>query len=65
MPQLTDEARSHLGVIHSIDVFKVLEQIKAVRDQVELIDEFKEISKQEMDTLVNLLEKYRGILKKI
>ncbi len=65
MAKLNDAARKHLGIIHHRNVVEVIEQIKVVRDQLEQIDEFADISKDEMNSLVALLEKYSDILNAI
>lgn len=58
MAKLTEDAKLHLGLIHSHDVFKVLAQLRIVCNDIDQIEEFTNFSKQEAEELVRLTEKY-------
>jgi hypothetical protein len=62
MGKLTSEAKIQLGIIHKMDVLKVLNQMELILDNIDNIDEFKDFSKKDFEELVRLTNKYHEIL---
>lgn len=63
--ELLSEAKTHLGIIHQMDVLKIITQLKIVSEASEEVDELKGLSKEEYAQLESLLVKYRWMLDRI
>lgn len=65
MNELNEAAKTHLRIIHQMDVVKVLEQIKVVSESSDDCAELSGLSKQEYTKMISLMEKYKNMLDNI